>query len=324
MKRQGWKRWLLRAVLAWVLFVTLISVALHPYWAMTRTSGSQTLAVEGWMHEWGLEAAATRFEEGGYERLVVTGTERPFAYYLMQGDTLALQLPSQRNATIDLHIAGLPGESFIAQADGRPLFQQVLGADELSLQAEAQVFRTLKLFVEVPGDGPSTHVAAFIKELRIDGANAHGEDAHVSIAHADGTRTDGMPSFAHQGRQKLLAMGIDEARITVLPSWQVERSKTFSAARDMDAWARAHRIESYDVATLAVHARRTWKMHCIARQGVPVGIVALDDPWCRRWSWWGNYYGWYQVIKESIALPAPWLVDKLSEDQEEISAPAPR
>jgi len=324
MKRPAWKRWLLRAALAWALFVTLVSVALHPYWAITRTSGSRTLVVEGWMHDWGLEAAAKRFEGGGYERLVVTGTERPFAYYLMQGDTLALQLPTQRNATIDLRIAGLPGESFIAQADGRPLFQQVLGADELSLHAEAQVFRTLKVFLEMPGDLPSTHVAAFIKELRIDGSNAHKEEVLVSITQVDGSRTDGTPSFAHHGRQELLAQGIDEALITVLPSWRVERSKTFSAARDMDAWARAHGIASYDVATLAVHARRTWKMHRIARQGAPVGIVALDDPWCSRWSWWGNYYGWYQVVKESIALPAPWLVDRLSEEKAEVSAPATR
>ena len=324
MKRRGWKRWLLRAALAWVLFVALVSVALHPYWAVTRTSGSRILVVEGWMHDQGLEAAAERFKEGGYERIVVTGTERPFAYYLEQGDTLTMQLPLPRNATIDLRITGMPGESVVAQADARQLFNHVIGKDESTQHVAALNFQSIRLIVPMPGDAPSTWTAAFIKELRIDGANAHGEEVHVSIAHADGTRTDGTPSFAHHGKQKLLALGVDEARITVLPSWRVERSKTYSAARDMDAHARANGIAAYDVATLAVHARRTWKMHRIARQGSPVGIVALDDPWCRRWSWWGNYYGWYQVIKESIALPAPWLVDRLSEEKPEVSATAPR
>ncbi|MBK8227053.1 MAG: hypothetical protein IPK70_07740 [Flavobacteriales bacterium] len=314
----------MRAALAWVLFVALVSVALHPYWAVTRASGSRTLVVEGWMHDQGLEAAADRFKEGGYERIVVTGTERPFAYYLDQGDTLMLQLPAPRKATVDLRMTGLPGETIIVQADGRPIIHHALGKHEESLHASAQALGSVRIIVATPGALPASHAAAFLKGLRINGVNAHGENVHVSIAHADGSRTEGTPSFAHHGKQKLLALGIDAARITVLPSWRVERSKTYSAARDMDAYARLNGIAAYDVATLAVHARRTWKMHRIARQGSPVGIVALDDPWCRRWSWWGNYYGWYQVIKESIALPAPWLVDRLSEEKEGLSAPEPR
>lgn len=324
MKRPRWKRWLLRAALAWVVFVALVSVALHPYWAVTRTSGSRTLVVEGWMHDQGLEAAAVRFNDGGYERIVVTGTVRPLAYYLMQGDTLTLGLPSRRDSRIDLRMAGLPGETIIVQADGRPIIHHVLGKHEESLHASVQALGSMRIIVAMPGALPASHAAAFLNELRINGANGHAEGNRVSLAHADGTRQEGTPTYAHQSKKKLIALGIDEARISVLPSWHVERSKTFSAARDMDAYARLNGIAAYDVATLAVHARRTWKMHRIARQGAPVGIVALDDPWCRRWSWWGNYYGWYQVMKESIALPAPWLVDNLSEGKEDLSAPEPR
>ncbi|MBK9148815.1 MAG: hypothetical protein IPM12_13485 [Flavobacteriales bacterium] len=324
MRRRGWKRWLLRAALAWVLFVALVSVALHPYWAVTRTSGSCILVVEGWMHDQGLEAAAERFKEGGYERIVVTGTVRPLAYYLMQGDTLTLGFPSPRDARIDLRMAGSPMEAIVVQADGRPILHHVLGMHEEALHASARALGSIRIIVAMPGAMPASHAAAFLKELRINGANAHADGIRVSIAHADGTRTEGTPTYAHQSKQKLIGLGIDKARITVLPSWKVERSKTYSAARDMDAHARANGIAAYDVATLAVHARRTWKMHRIARQGSPVGIVALDDPWCHRWSWWGNYYGWYQVIKESIALPAPWLVDRLSEEKPEVSVTAPR
>ncbi len=64
-------------------------------------------------------------------------------------------------------------------------------------------------------------------------------------------------------------------------------------------------------------------MHRIARGNHAVGIVALHDPWCERWTWWGNYYGWFQVLKETLAMPMPWLVDRGNE-AEEPSAPVPR
>ena len=316
-------RWLLRGVVAWACTVALVSLLLHPYWAVTRTSGSRVLVVEGWMHDAGMREAAGLFARQGYERVVVTGSVRPFAYYLRQGDTLTLRFAEARMGDAELRYAGLPGERLQLLADSTLLLDARIG--EGSERKTVQLPATMALRLTVPFDGatPSPHAAVHIAGLRINGRNAHDAITQVELTHADGTRERGAPTFAHYGEQLLVGQGIARERIVVLPTWRVERGKTYSAGRDVAAWARGQRVAAYDVATLAVHARRTWRMHRIARGNDAVGIVALHDPWCQRWSWWGNYYGWYQVLKETLALPLPWLVDRASDD-EDATSPAPR
>lgn len=317
------RRWLWRAVLAWVGYAAFVSLVLHPYWAVTRTSGSRVLVVEGWMHDAGMREAATLFTVNGYERVVVTGGTRPFAYYLRQGDTLTLRFNEWREGEVALRYAGLPGERLQLLADGALLMETTIGSRSEQKTVALRRMRQLRLTVPHEGETRSPNAAVHIAELRINGRNAHEPLTQVDIAHADGARETGAPTFAHFGRKVLAGHGIAHDRIVVLPTWQVERSRTYSAGRDAAAWAQEQRIAAYDVATLGVHARRTWRMHRIARGNHAVGIVALRDPWCERWTWWCNYYGWFQVLKETLAMPMPWLVDRGNE-AEGPSAPAPR
>lgn len=323
MRRRLWWRWPLRAFAAWVAYVALVSLALHPYWSVTRPSGGRTLVVEGWMHEQGLKAAASLFKGDGYSRIVVTGAARPFAYYLRHGDTLEAVFDGAVEGMLEIGIAGLPGESWSIVADDGLLIKGT--ATEGVVRHSARIGPTHALRIVVAGTAiPAQDPVIFLAGAWVNGRNLHGDGITVAIKRADGRTAMGTPSYAHLGAQALVRHGVPEIAITVLPTWRIERSKTFSAARDMDGWARAGRVGAYDVATLGVHARRTWKMHRIARRGAPVGIVSLNDPWCRRWSWWGNYYGWFQVLKETVALPAPWLVDRLSGQEDDATSPAPR
>ena len=85
----------------------------------------------------------------------------------------------------------------------------------------------------------------------------------------------------------------------------------------MAQYARLHAMDGYDVATLGVHARRTWIQYQAAYPEGRIGVVALEDPWCRRWTWWLNPYGWFQMMKELIALPGTWFVTDAVDDQEQ-------
>jgi len=324
MKHVRWKHWLMRAALAWLLYVLLVSIVLHPYWAVTRTSGGHTLVVEGWMHDWGLKNAADLFNTSGYDRIVVTGVRRPFAYYLHPGDTLELVFDGARSGNLELQIAGLPGSRWSLHTEAGSLIEGEASSNVVAQKADLPSTHAIRLVADgVPS--PESAPSIFIAAMRINGINAHEQGSLVAILRGDGSQEPGTPTYAHQGARLLVENGVPETAIIVLPTWEVERSKTFSGGRDMAQWAQLHGVERYDVATLAVHARRTWKMHRLAHGGAEgVGIVALDDPWCRRWSWWGNYYGWYQVLKESIALPAPWLVDRFNgSEEEETTSPKP-
>ena len=63
-----------------------------------------------------------------------------------------------------------------------------------------------------------------------------------------------------------------------------------------------------------VHGRRTRNMYRKAfgiKKGV--GIIALHDRWCQRWTWWTTVHGWHQMLREMLAWPGPWLINGTDE-----------
>ncbi len=67
-----WRACLLSAVLLTAAGVVFVRT-LHPFLEMTRRTGGEVLAVEGWGPDFSFRAAAEEFSRGGYGRLVVTG-----------------------------------------------------------------------------------------------------------------------------------------------------------------------------------------------------------------------------------------------------------
>lgn len=290
--------------------LTLLAVYAHPFFAITRASGGDSLVVEGWLHEEGMEEAARLFKKGGYRRLITTGTVRPFAYYMHHGDTLSLDSERAFEGAMELSIAGLPGAGILMETtDGD--WSRINADPKVSEHSmECSSRRRIRMIAESDSPPASGEAVVFIAGLLMDGENAHAPWMHGSIRRADGSVEPLAPTFAHQAKARLMANGVPEAMITAVPTWSVVFSKTLSTAIDVTAYMDALGLDRFDVATLAVHARRTDRMYAIARAQRPGnGIIALHDPWCARWSWWGNYYGWYQMLKEIAALPLPWLAE---------------
>lgn len=292
------------------LLLTILALFAHPFFAITNRSGGDALVVEGWLHEEGMEEAAKLFVAGNYQRVITTGTTRPFAYYLQHGDTLILESEHPIAGDIVLSMAGLPEAKLLVEVElgtwRRLNVEQ--GVVDHHLQGSGQ--QRLRLVAESENPPPSGEAVVFIAGLHVNGKNAHAPSIHGGIKHAVGREDPLTPTFAHQARLKLIADGIPESKITAVPTWSVLFSRTLSTAIDVTVYMEAHGIHRFDVATLAVHARRTNRMYSIARAQRPGnGIVALYDPWCARWTWWGNYYGWFQMLKELAALPLPWLAE---------------
>ncbi|HRP01003.1 MAG TPA: hypothetical protein PLN54_16355 [Flavobacteriales bacterium] len=309
--RTSWHRIVLRGLIAFAVFVVLLSALAHPWFAVTRTSGGRVLVAEGWMHEEGLRETARLFREGGYERLCLTGTVRPFAYYLLKDDSIHFVLRAPASGQVLLGVGGLPGAEWTLWLDGRMVLRGVAegAVKEHRVNVPSPGFSSGALVFTAPAaPGPEVPVG-FVARFTVEGTNVHELVGQVTIHQGDGSQREGQPTYAEQGRDRLVRDGIPYDQITAVPTIEVEGSRTWSSARSFTDFARSAGIDRFDVATLGVHARRSWKMYRKAwGTNAGVGIVSLNDPWCRRWSWWTNYYGWYQMTKELVALPAPYLV----------------
>ena len=279
----------------------------HPWLSPTMRSGTDTLVVEGWMPKPGLHAASQLFHEGGYRRVWVTGAFRPFGYWLHAGDTLVVLADPILPGTVSLQVAGLPGVRYSVELNGQrmqgPLQAEPLPANLPSAQGG---LRSMKVFPAHEGVVEHDAALLFAVHLKVDGMDLHQLPAHIAIHRATGDTLPGTPTHAAHGAALLAGLGIP---LEVLTSVPVQRAtdRTRSAAEAIALRARSESITGFDVATQGVHARRTWTHFRRAAHPLAVGVIAMDDPECRRWSWWLHRHGWTQVLKELLAIPL-WLI----------------
>ncbi|MBK8500349.1 MAG: hypothetical protein IPL52_16410 [Flavobacteriales bacterium] len=311
-----WSKRVRITLIATGAFWFLVVLFAHPFFAVTAPSGGHVLVVEGWMHEEGLKEAAKLFRSGSYERLCLTGTVRPFAYYLGHDDTLMVRFAQPVQGELLISTAGLPRAGWSLRIDSaETAFAEAKGTMQ-DTKIRAEGFRSLVITASSPSPPSSGEPVVFVGALQLDGRNAHTLDCTIELKRSTGEVEAGQPTFGHQAFHVLRAAGIPQERMTVVPTWNVKSSRTLSTARDFAAYADSSGLRAFDVATLAVHARRTRNMYRKAfgtKEGI--GIIAMHDRWCQRWSWWANYYGWYQMLKELVAWPAPWLIDDTDTDR---------
>lgn len=312
------RRILLRSTFVGLAVLILLVLFAHPFFAITRPEGKPALVVEGWIHQEGIKNAKALFDEGGYTHVYVTGTLRPFTYYLLVGDTLEVRLKEPESGLWEMEITGLPGTGYEVSVDGVQKDGAVLtkAVQHSSLSEMADGISVLRITAIAKDAPPYGEPVLFISGSRIAGTDLHNHGPELWIRHADGSSTEGTPTHAHQGAMHLQQSGIPRGLITAVPSWS-DTDRTHTGARSMAQYARLHAMDGYDVATLGVHARRTWIQYRAAYPEGRIGVVALEDPWCRRWNWWLNPYGWYQVMKELIALPGTWFVTDTVVDEEQ-------
>lgn len=272
------------------------------------------------MQHYGLDSTAALFQREGYQKVLVTGTARPFARHLRSGDTLVAELHAPFARGITLHIAGLPSALWTLMANGDTLFSGHATPDVTKVGPFARpsaAISWIRLTVQDEEPKPDDPPVLFLSDLWSEEGSLGTELRHVRILHRDGTEEGGWPTYAHQAAAVLESDGIPRERIIIVPAKEGDGGRTWSNAQAIATMARRLGINRYDVATMGVHARRTWKLYRrAAGNGIRVGVRSMYDPWCRQEDWWRHWYGWWKVVKEVLGGAREYAVEGTSEDRE--------
>lgn len=303
--RLAW-RWIGRILLLSAAFLLLLVLFAHRWFAVSRPSGSPDLVVEGWLYAGGCDTIAAWYRSGAYARFFTTGTTRPFTYYLRQGDSLLIDFEDPLQGEASLRIDGLPRASALIQFDGDAAMEAAPSAQPLRMALPP--CKRIRIAASSSDPPPDGQAILFIGHLAINGVNAHELKTWITIRRANGEQEEGWPSFAHEARSCLIAAGIPPDRIIAVPAAREQGGRTWSNAIAFARYAAEHGITGFDVATMGVHARRTWRTYRKAA-GLPdgIGVRSIHDPWCARGRWWRQPFGWILVLKEVAAIPAPSL-----------------
>ncbi|MCB9169199.1 MAG: YdcF family protein [Flavobacteriales bacterium] len=291
---------------------------LHPYFAIDRPVEARTLVVEGWMPHQGLAEAARIFLNDGYDRLLVTGTDRPFSRYLRNGDTLFAEPGRPLMHGLIMELAGLPSASWILRANGDTLGMAhahpgVVRAGPFSRKEGAITRICLVVHDDEPkaGDPP----VLFIRDLSSDGGSIAHWMRNVRIVHPDRREEGGWPTYAHEAAAVLEEAGVPRDRMVIVPAREGNGGRTWANAQAIAATARRFAITHYNVATLGVHARRTWMAYRhAAGPGNMVGVLSMDDPDCRSADWWLHPVGLSKVFREVIGSAREMVEDRTWKD----------
>jgi hypothetical protein len=299
-------RWVKRIAIGVAVFCLLLILFAHRWFAVTRPGGSSTLVVEGWLYAGGCDTIAAWYRRGAYDQFLTTGTMRPFTYSLHHGDTLVVRFEEPVSGQATLRIDGLP-EAWALITTGTDSIAREPASDAVHFTLRTCL--ELRIIASSANPPPDDQAVIFAGHLTIGGINAHATADAISIRRRSGIEDEGWPSFAHEARHCLIAAGIPRERIAPVPATTGPGGRTWSNALAVAAFAQENGIDRFDVATMGVHARRTWRTYRKAlKQDDGIGIRSIHDPWCARGRWWLNPFGWILVLKEVVAIPAPSLL----------------
>lgn len=110
-------------------------------------------------------------------------------------------------------------------------------------------------------------------------------------------------TYADLAAATLVRMGVRADRVVAVPGREVRNNRTFASALALRDWLKANdpSVRSVNVATKAVHARRTRLLFEKALgPGVAVGVIALPDYEYDPARWWRSSAGVKTVLTEGI------------------------
>ena len=305
------KRKLLLAGSTAALVLVVLSAGIHPYLAVTDPVGASVAVVEGWIPEWMMPTVKAEIDKRGYTTIFTTGTERPFSYYLHEGEALMMALEDPVQGEVRINVSGLPQAAFLLMAGTDTLID--LGVASYGQRFSTHMPRpadTLVVRSYNTGAVPDDLYNTYVKYLTVGGRNVHALPGSSWIVRRDSTLDPGTPTFAHASAGFLVKEGVPADRLIIAPAAAGQDSRTLANALGFARHAREMGITKVDVISLGVHARRSRKMFRKAcGSEVEVGVIALPDPEVPRATWWRSPKGWVRMMKEVVGVPASSLFD---------------
>jgi hypothetical protein len=102
----------------------------------------------------------------------------------------------------------------------------------------------------------------------------------------------------------LIALGFDQDKLVAVPAPEVIRDRTVASAVALRQWIANSglKVESINLYTFDVHARRSWLIfkQALAPQ-IKVGVIAVENYSYNPKKWWTSSEGVRSIISETIA-----------------------
>ncbi|MEQ1852441.1 MAG: ElyC/SanA/YdcF family protein [Chthoniobacteraceae bacterium] len=118
-----------------------------------------------------------------------------------------------------------------------------------------------------------------------------------------GGYTNDFNTAASVGGYLLRGAGMPPDQVQMVPSWVMDRDRTYSSAVTLRKWfeEKGIGVRSMNVVTEDLHARRTRLLFQRAfGDGVKVGIIAVPNPDYDAQRWWRYSQGVRDVVTESV------------------------
>ena len=306
-------RKLLLVVVLLVGTLLLCRTFLYPYLAVTATVNSTVLVVEGWIPPEQLKDVAQLVKDGGYARIYITGTVRPSAYYLQPDEALDVVLRKPFQGELALNMSGIFGAAFCVVADRDTVLDSPVLPEpqDFSVTVDRPVDQIIVHSYNTEGYGTGGD-NVFMRYLEVNGSNIHKFHREIFRVLPDGRSVPATPTFAHQARESLVATGVPEERITLVPAFANGIGRSQANAQAFALRAQQDRITSANLVSLGIHARRSralYRNSC--GDGVRIGIIALPDPTMDPDTWWRTRSGWVLMAKEVLGRSQALVTDEV-------------
>ena len=111
-------------------------------------------------------------------------------------------------------------------------------------------------------------------------------------------------NFAEIAAATLKKMGLEEEKITIIPSPEVRRDRTYASAVAFRQWLETTDIKprGINIVSESTHARRSWLIYKrVVADRIKVGIIAMPPTTYNPQRWWMYSAGVRAVINETVA-----------------------
>lgn len=307
MKRGYFKRWV-RPILyiaglgILIMGMTMVFVYLKPgsvinFLYVNKPVEPDMMVVEGWISDQALQEAVESFRKQGYSHIVTAGGPLD-SFIMLDIDGFIEFNPgpvlSEPGDSITLRLRG-------TQAKGiYPIYILYINGMEVGNGTADEGWKD---YTFVPSLRDS--IVTRIRIVFNNDDTALGEDRNLYVesvtlgdlilpARSKGTRvysgwlenpyfeyrTD-MYSYAEQCREKLLAAGIHNDSITMVPAPSVEINRTYISALSIASWVEAegYTAHFFNIYSEGVHARRTWFLYkyALKKKAGAVGVLSKSN-----------------------------------------------
>jgi hypothetical protein len=324
------KRIILSVIIAVPLLVLLYFYKsalnyLSDYLSKSEKVEANVLVVEGWLPEYAVDMSLNEFKNGGYDYILTTGLKYFDEYFELSENGYLIFTPKDLKGntiskhTIEVDAAGsLNGDH---SAHFFLLINKKVVADfwadkhkrRFAAEWNGELGKIENIMIQFANDNVDEvgDINLYVKDVVIDHnvviPYLNNSIFDMSALDGDGVIINNFNSVAEKARNRLLALGIDSAKVIAVPGKKVIINRTLTSALAFKSWLSKNNlnIEGINIFSMGTHARRTWLTYNkVLGQKYRIGIISVPD-------YQHDQSGEIKLIKtlrESVGIIYYWII----------------